>query len=124
MQAVEQAVLEYHRVRRETADCLRFIFEAADSAQRGFVVNTRIRLNEFAKRYLVDGGGEGSLAARVFTELENLGGAIADARVAVTNAVSNTRLPNTQGHSNCLTIEYKLTVKLQEIMQATLDKAF
>ena len=61
------------------------------------MILTHIRLNEFAKRYLVSGVGDGTLGSRICSELEKLGGTIGEARVAMTNAVSNTTLPGAQG---------------------------
>lgn len=92
VEAAEQTILAYHRVRRDLADCLRFIFESADTAQKGYAQPVHARLNDFAKRQLIGSGGEGSLAHRLFVELDGLGGTIANASSAVTNAVSNTSL--------------------------------
>ena len=92
IEATEQTILAYHRVRRELADCLRFIFEAADTAQRGYARPIHSRLNDFAQRHLLGSNGVNSLASRLFSELDGFGSVIANARVAVTNAVSNTSL--------------------------------
>lgn len=116
VQAVELVVIEYHRIRRDLADCLSFIFEAAVVAQKGYGPAVHGRVNEFAKRQLVGGGADGSLAYRVFAELERLGTAIADARRAVTNAVSNTNIPGSQGELNSsITRSVPVTVVQEEM---------
>lgn len=90
--AVEQAILEYHRFRREVADCIRFVFEISNEALKGHAPPIFARLNEFVKRYLV-----GQSATRVFAEIVALDGAMVDARTAVTNAISDTNIPANQG---------------------------
>lgn len=96
-QAVEQAVLEFHQTRRELADCLRFIFEASVSAQDGYASKVQARVNDFAKRHLIGTGGQNFIAYRVFTEISRLDEAIGNARVAVTNAISDTKIPTQPG---------------------------
>ena len=96
IQAVEYAVLAHHQLRRYLADCLRFIFEAVRVGQRGVGTPFHSRLAEYAKRQLVGSGGEGSLANRLFKQIDQLGQAIVETKTAVTNAVSNTNVP-TQG---------------------------
>ena len=108
-QAVEKAVLEYHRTRRELAECLRFIFEASVPAQDGNASNIQLRLNEFAKRYLVGSGGPSFIAHGVFSEINRLEDAIGKARTAVTNAVSDTKLPAQAGKS-CLYIIWESSI--------------
>ena len=94
---VEQAVLAYHKLRRELADCLRFVFEAADAAEKGYAMPLHIRLKDFAKRQLLGTAAEGTLAYRIFMEINSMNEVIARARCAVTNAVSNTAVPTIQG---------------------------
>lgn len=113
VKAVELVVIEYHNIRRNLADCLSFIFEAAVVAQKGYGPAVYGRVNEFAKRQLVGGGADGSLAYRVFAELERLSAAIADARRAVTNAVSNTNIPGFQGELN-LSVDVDCPVTLEQ----------
>lgn len=95
--AIEQSVLAYHKLRRELADCLRFVFEAADAAEKGYAMSLHVRLKDFAKRQLLGSGAEGTLAYHILMEINSLNGVIANARMAVTNAVSNTTVPSTQG---------------------------
>ncbi|KAH8115108.1 nucleoporin Nup186/Nup192/Nup205 [Phellopilus nigrolimitatus] len=97
IEAVEQAILAFHETRRELADCLRFVFEAADAAEKADALPVHARLNDFVKRQLVGSTSEGSVAYHIFAELNNSGAAIANARAAVTNAVSNTNVPGPQG---------------------------
>ncbi|KAI5120013.1 hypothetical protein M0805_008474 [Coniferiporia weirii] len=123
IEAVEQAILGYHRVRRELADCLRFVFEAADVAERGHARPVHARLNDFARRQLVGGGNGSSLAYRIFAELNNLGNVIANARMAVTNAVSNTNVPGPQG-GNANLGHAVLTARLESLMYERRTLAF
>lgn len=94
---VEQAVLAYHKLRRDLAECLRFLFEAADAAEKGYAKPLLVRLKDFVKRQFLGSGSQASLAYRIFSEISTLNGIIATARVAVTNAVSNTTVPTTPG---------------------------
>ena len=96
-QAVEKAVLEYHRTRRDLAESIRFIFEAVVPAQDGYASSLQARLNEFAKRYLIGSSGKEFIAYRVFAQIDRLGDAIVKARTDVTNAVSDTKLPSQAG---------------------------
>ena len=90
-------MLAYYKLRRELADCLRFVFEAADAAEEAYAMSLHIRLKDFAKRQLLGAAAEGTLAYRIFMEIISLNEVFAKARCAVTNAVSNTTVPTTQG---------------------------
>lgn len=92
--AVEHAILEYHRFRRELADCLRFVFEISTAALGGHAPPIFSRVDDFVKRFLA---GKDSIATKVFAEIVVLDAAIVNARTAVVNAVSNTNVPNSQG---------------------------
>ena len=94
--AVEQTVLAFHELRRELADCLRYIFEASYAAGRRDATTLHIGLNEFLQNELLE-GGESTLPGRIFKELCALETTVANVRVAVTNAVSNTQLPGMPG---------------------------
>lgn len=94
VEAVEQSVLAYHRVRRELTDCLQFIFQAVEVAQNGSSIPTYIRINEYAQKQLIGGDKKENLAYKIFAEMDKLGSAIVNAKVAVTNAITNTNLPS------------------------------
>lgn len=100
VEAVEQAVLSYHQARRELADSIRFIFEAIEKAEAPDALPVHALLDDFVRRHLIKGGGDDSIASRVFGELSGLEKTIANARVAVTNAISKTNIPGSQGMSD------------------------
>ncbi|EJD04791.1 uncharacterized protein FOMMEDRAFT_153883 [Fomitiporia mediterranea MF3/22] len=101
VEAVEQSVLAYHQLRRELADCLRFVFETAAKAEEPVALPIHALLNDFVRRQLIETAGHGSITHRIFVEIVNLDTAIAAARIAVTNAVSTTNIPGPQaGNAN------------------------
>ncbi|TDL27118.1 hypothetical protein BD410DRAFT_714859 [Rickenella mellea] len=115
VQAVEKSVVEFHHTRRDLADCLRFIFEAASVAQQGHASRLHVQLNEFARRHLITAEGDKSLGNKVFAEIANLGDAITAAKAAVTNAISQTNIPGPQ-NANANLGHAVLTARLESLM--------
>ena len=95
-EAVEQTVLEYHRLRRELADCLRLVFEAAEKSEGPYATPIHNLLNDYVQRHLL-ANGSSSLPSHIFTELSNFDITISNARMAVTNAISKTNIPTVTG---------------------------
>lgn len=97
--AIEQTVLVYHRLRRDVTDCLRYLAESASIGVEGGDAASGLHysLNEFVRKQMVDGSGGLRLGEKVFREIVGLGNQIQATKAAVTNAVSNTRLPCAQG---------------------------
>ena len=100
---IEAAILEYHLRRRHLADCLRYIFEAAEVAQDPSLPELFKQLELFAKQYLIDAGK--GLPQRLFKEIERLGETIAKVQAARLNAKSNTAAPQAQGTSTSNVID-------------------
>ena len=94
---VEQVVEEYHEYRRTLAECIRFLFQAVDLTEKGSDSSTIARIADFARHHFKRSMGDSSLPYRIFAELTNLGSVIADARTAVTNAISRTNVPQCKG---------------------------
>ena len=95
---MEATVVEFHKRRRHLVDCLRFLFEAAESAQLPDAPRLYVRLETFLRQELVptvkvDGKG-GSLAYRIFKEIESLGNVVFEASAARQSATSNTVPPS------------------------------
>ena len=66
--------------------------EAGDAAS-----GLHYSLSEIVRRPMFEGLGGTIIGERIFEEIAGIGNSIHTTRVAVTNAVSNTRLPVTQG---------------------------
>ncbi|KAH9856365.1 nucleoporin Nup186/Nup192/Nup205 [Lenzites betulinus] len=107
-QYIEAAILEFHLRRRETADCLRSIFEAAEVTERADAPPLCHRVAQFVMQQLIGDGartGAGlSLAMKIFQEIHNVGNALTKAQAARQNARSETVAP-TQGANASLGIE-------------------
>lgn len=97
-QTIEGVILEYHTRRRETAECLRILLEAAENAERADAPPLYHRINQFVRQQLLQGGGKTgaglSLAMKIFQEIHNVGNALAKAQAARQNARSETVVPN------------------------------
>lgn len=95
--AMEATVVEFHKRRRHLVDCLRFLFEAAESAQLPDTPRLYVRLETFLRQELVPtiklDGRDVSLAYRIFKEIESLGNAVSEACAAKQCATSNTVPP-------------------------------
>lgn len=96
VEAVEHTVLTYHKLRRELADCLQLVFEAAEKTEEAFSLPVHALLNDFVKRQLVSNTREGSITSQIFTELHTFEATITNARTAVTNAITSTNIPGPQ----------------------------
>lgn len=98
---LEVTVANFHQRRRHLADCLRYLFEAAEAAESGDAVPMYGRINSFALSDLVPGvpvqGGEVTLAYRIFKEIEHMDSVIARADAIRKNAGTNTIASSGQG---------------------------
>lgn len=92
---IEATILEFHSRRRNLADCLRYIFEAADAAQDPSSPVLFSQLGQFTQQYLIEGGN--NLPQRLVKEVDRLGETITKVQVARMNAQSNTAAPMGQG---------------------------
>lgn len=97
---LEQVVLEHHRRRRDLADCIRFLLEAAEMAGSPGITALHARLELFVSQQLIpskEGSdsvvfGEKGLGWKVLLEIEALDQSISHALAAKQNAGSNTIL--------------------------------
>ena len=94
-QCIEATVLEFHTRRRHLADCMRYVFEAAELGESGNVPPFYVRLEMFVRQQLLPPPRSGglSLAIKIFQEIHNLGNVLAKALAARQNARSNTVAP-------------------------------
>ncbi|KZT66755.1 hypothetical protein DAEQUDRAFT_767725 [Daedalea quercina L-15889] len=96
-QCIETTVLEFHTRRRHLADCIRYIFEAAELTEAGNVPALYVRLETFVRQQLLPplrgSGGGLSFAMKIFQEIHNLGNVLSKTQVARQNAKSNTVAP-------------------------------
>lgn len=97
---IEATLLEFHQRRRHLADCLRYIFEAAEVAQDPSSPELFRQLELFARQNLIEGGK--GLPQRVFKEVDRLGETIGKVHNARLNAKSTTNAPIAQGE--CITV--------------------
>ncbi|EJF60131.1 hypothetical protein DICSQDRAFT_171358 [Dichomitus squalens LYAD-421 SS1] len=99
-QCIEAAIMEYHTRRRELADCLGTILQAASRAEAGDASPLHQRIEMFVRQQLLHPGGRAgaglSLAMKLFQEIHSVGNALAKAQAARQNARSETVAP-TQG---------------------------
>lgn len=97
---IEAVIMEYHTRRRELADCLGTILQAAELAETGDALPLHQRIDMFVRQQLLYPGGSSgpglSLAMKLFQEIHNVGNTLAKALVARQNAKSETVAP-TQG---------------------------
>ena len=97
---LEQVVLEHHRRRRDLADCIQFLLEAAEMAGSPGTTALHARLELFVKQQLIpskEGAdrvifGEKGSGWKVLSELEALDRTISLALAAKQNAGSNTTI--------------------------------
>jgi len=109
---LEEVVLEHHRRRRDLADCIRFLLEAAEMVGAPGTTALHARLELFVKQQLIpskEGAdsavfGEKGLGWKVLLEIEALDQAISQALAAKQNAGSNTILQGSL--SSLLTVAY------------------
>ena len=99
-QCIEAAIMEYHTRRREIAECLGTILQAAERAETADASPLQQRLDMFVRQQLLNIGGRAgaglSLAMKVFQEIHNVGNALNKAQAARQNAKSET-IPPSQG---------------------------
>jgi nuclear pore complex protein Nup205 len=109
---LEEVVLEHHRRRRDLADCIRFLLEAAEMAGSPGATALHARLELFMKQQLIpskEGAngvvfGEKGLSWKVFLEIEALDQTLSQALAAKQNAGSNTILQGLLSSSLTVTI--------------------
>ncbi|CAL1713365.1 unnamed protein product [Somion occarium] len=96
---VEQTLLNFHIRRRHIADCLRFLFEAAELSERPDAPPLFHRLNTFLRQNLLPPPKpqEAPLATKLFKEIENLEVNMSKTLNARQNAGSDTVAPPNQG---------------------------
>lgn len=101
-QCIEAAIMEFHKRRREIAECLGTILQAAERAETADASPLNQRIDIFVRQQLLQSGlrmGTGlSLAMKVFQEIHNVGNALSKAQTARQNAKSETVAPS-QGMS-------------------------
>lgn len=85
---IEAVILEFHLRRRHLADCLRYIFEAAEVAQDSSSPELFRQLEQFTKQNLLEPSK--GLPQKLFKEVDRLGEMIAKVHAARLNARSNT----------------------------------
>ncbi|RDX43688.1 hypothetical protein OH76DRAFT_1188692 [Lentinus brumalis] len=99
-QCIEAAIMEYHTRRREIAECLGTILQAAERAETADASPLHQRIDLFVRQQLLNPGGRAgsglSLAMKVFQEIHNVGNALNKAQAARQNAKSET-VPPSQG---------------------------
>ncbi|CDO70405.1 hypothetical protein BN946_scf184999.g46 [Trametes cinnabarina] len=97
-QCIEAAILEFHLRRRETADCLRYILEAAEAAERADAPPLCYRIDQFVRQELIQPSGRAgtglSLAMKIFQEIHSVGNALNKAQQARQSARSETVAPS------------------------------
>jgi nuclear pore complex protein Nup205 len=97
---LEEVVFEYHRRRRDLADCIRLLLEVAELVDSPESTALHARLELFVKQQLIpstEGAdsvvfGEKGLGWKVLLQLESLDQTIYQALAAKQNAGSNTML--------------------------------
>ncbi|EMD35026.1 hypothetical protein CERSUDRAFT_125016 [Gelatoporia subvermispora B] len=99
---VEATIFEYHDRRRQLAECLRLIFEAAEASESSGMPPIYERVDYFVRTQLVPAAGGLSLPSKVFQEIHNLGNVLAKAQMARQNARSETMVPSAQNAAGTL----------------------
>ncbi|KAJ7482279.1 nucleoporin Nup186/Nup192/Nup205 [Mycena galericulata] len=99
---IELTMAEFHQRRRHLADCLGYIFEAAEVATESSGNSVFSRIERFAADDLIPPavshqGSEITLAHRIVREIQNLGNAVARADAARKGARTDTVAPSAQG---------------------------
>ena len=98
---IELAVAQFHARRRQLAECLVYIFQAAQVADLSDASSTLTRIADFIQKDLLSLATSRttapvSLASRLVRELQNLG-SVAKADAARKSARTGTVLPSAQG---------------------------
>ncbi|RPD60781.1 hypothetical protein L227DRAFT_653063 [Lentinus tigrinus ALCF2SS1-6] len=97
-QCIEAAIMEYHTRRREIAECLDTILQAAERAETADASPLQQRIDMFVRQQLLNLGGRAgaglSLAMKVFQEIHNVGNALTKAQAVRQNAKSETVPPS------------------------------
>ncbi|KAF7326845.1 hypothetical protein MVEN_02578300 [Mycena venus] len=98
---IELTVAEFHQRRRHLADCLGYIFEAAEAADPSDKNSIFYRISQYVDQDLIppaasQPGGEITLAHRIVREIQNLGNLVARADAARKGARTSTIPPSAQ----------------------------
>ncbi|KAF8183807.1 nucleoporin Nup186/Nup192/Nup205 [Mycena galopus ATCC 62051] len=96
---IELTIAEFHQRRRHLADCLGYIFEAAEAADPSDKSSIFYRIWQFVDKDLVPPatGGGITLAQRIVREIQSLGNLVARADAARKGARTSTIPPSAQG---------------------------
>lgn len=99
---IELTIAEFHQRRRYLADCLGYIFEAAEVADPSDKSSMFYRIRDFVSKDLIppaasQPGGEVTLAYRIVREIQSLGNSVAKADAARKGARTSTIAPSAQG---------------------------
>ena len=96
---IERTVVAFHKRRRDIAECLRYIFLAAEQSSNPDVPQLFKRLDTFLKQHLLPPTKpqEPPLASKLFKEIENLEGVLTSALNARQCAGSDTIAPPNPG---------------------------
>ncbi|KAI0042606.1 hypothetical protein FA95DRAFT_1610066 [Auriscalpium vulgare] len=100
IEILESVILEHHKRRRDLADCLRFLLEAAEVAGSPESTPLHARLEQFVQRQLIPESvhatgvtfGEKGLGWKIYMAIEALDQAVGKAQLAKQNAGSSTTL--------------------------------
>lgn len=101
-QLIEATVLEFYLRRRQLAECLRYIFEAAEFSESEDAPQLYEQLHGFITGQILAGGDR--FPRRLFTEIDKLEDVISRVQVERQNARNNTAAPSQQGSHLILTL--------------------
>lgn len=94
-QLIDLTILEFHTRRRQLADCLRYIFEAAEVAQNAEAPQLYEQLEVFVRHQILSENPQ--FPRKLFAEMDKLGDTILKVQNARQNAKSSTTAPSQQG---------------------------
>jgi nuclear pore complex protein Nup205 len=93
--SIELTIAEFHQRRRHLADCLGYVFEAAEAADASDKSSIFYRIRQFVDKDLIP--GDITLAHRIVREIQSLGNLVAKADAARKGARTSTVAPSAQG---------------------------
>ncbi|KZT05221.1 uncharacterized protein LAESUDRAFT_702393 [Laetiporus sulphureus 93-53] len=106
---IEAAIVAFHRRRRDLADCMRYILEAAELGTSGGAAHDLYtRINVFVCEHLlpsIDAASMPPLPSRIFNQLLALSSELSNVQKARQNARSDTVAPSAQGTSGSLGVD-------------------
>ncbi|KAJ7830504.1 nucleoporin Nup186/Nup192/Nup205 [Mycena olivaceomarginata] len=92
--SIELTIAEFHQRRRHLADCLGYVFEAAEAADASDKSSIFYRIRQFVDKDLIP--GDITLAHRIVREIQSLGNLVAKADAARKGARTSTVAPSAQ----------------------------